>query len=140
MPIISTNQVFALATALWMIGVGLAVHCAAAARDDAKSESKADDEKSAPQNIKEVMRFTMTKGLCQKVIKKSASAEEQKQLVDLFKAMAKMAPPLGSADSWKAKASALVEAANEIAEGKPSHGALAKAANCAACHKDHRPK
>jgi hypothetical protein len=119
---------------------GAAPNAATPASDPTADGNDKDGEIAAPKNIKEVMRFTMTKGLCQKVIKKSASPEEQKQLVELFKAMAAMTPPLGEAESWKSKSNALIDAAKEVAEGKPSHAALAKAANCAACHKDHRPK
>jgi hypothetical protein len=109
-----------------------------AATKEAADNTAAEDAEGM--SIKEVMRFTMTKGLCQKVIQKKADPQEQLRLVQLFEAMALQQPPIGDAQLWKAKADALVQAAREVSEGKGSHAALAKAANCAACHKDHRPK
>ena len=89
-------------------------------------------------SISDVMRHAMTKGLCKKVAKGDANRDEQKQLLNLFKKLAKFQPPKGSAKSWQEKTAALVRAAEDIAEGKKAHTALKAAANCTACHKLHR--
>lgn len=98
------------------------------------------DSGEKPLTIKDVMRFTMTQGLCQKVIKNKADDAEKKRLVELFEKMAELSPPAGDAAAWKAKSAALIVASKAIADGKSAHANLAKAANCTACHKDHRPK
>ncbi|MDX1944090.1 MAG: hypothetical protein SFU86_01685 [Pirellulaceae bacterium] len=90
-------------------------------------------------SIKEVMKVCMKGGLCKKVADGNASDDEKKQLVSLFTAMAAAKPPKGSDDSWKEKTTALVDAAKAAAEGKDGAGAALKAAaNCAACHKEHK--
>jgi hypothetical protein len=93
-----------------------------------------------PLTIKQVMRYAMTQHLCKKVIKNQASPAEQQRLVELFEALAKCKPPTGSAASWNEKTAALVTAAKEVAAGKPAQKALMEAANCSACHNEHRPK
>jgi len=89
--------------------------------------------------IKDVMKTAMKGGLCAKVAKGEASADEKKQLVELFTALAANKPPKGEEASWKEKTSALVAAAKEAAEGKEGAGAkLRTAANCMACHSAHK--
>jgi hypothetical protein len=81
------------------------------------------------------MQKAMKGGLCAKVASGKASEAEQKQLVSLFEGLAKTDPPKGDAEAWKAKTKALLDAA------KANDGAaLKKAANCAACHKEHKGK
>ena len=64
-----------------------------------------------------------------------ASAEEKKELIALFTALSKNEPPKGDPESWKAKTKALLDAA------KADDGAaLKKAADCAACHGEHKGK
>jgi hypothetical protein len=92
-----------------------------------------------PLTIDDIMRYAMTRHLVKKVAKKQATPKEQERLVELFKALSKLEPPKGSPESWEEKTAALVVAAEDIIAGKPSHQALMKAANCAACHKAHRP-
>ena len=89
--------------------------------------------------IKEVMKTAHKGGLMAKVAKGEANAEEKKQLVDLYVALAANKPPKGDEASWKAKTDALVAAAKEAAEGKEGAGAkLRAAANCMACHSAHK--
>jgi len=88
--------------------------------------------------IKEAMKICMKGGLCGKVAKGEASAEEKTKLAELLKAMAAAKPPKGSEESWKEKAGALATAAAEIADGKDSSAKLKAAANCMACHKEHK--
>ncbi len=87
-----------------------------------------------------VMRYSMTKGLCQKVIKNQASAEEIAQLVALFERLKQLDPPLGPRDRWQTLTSELLDSAKSVADGQPAHDRLKQAANCNACHRDHRPK
>ena len=98
----------------------------------------ADDE--APKyKIKDVMKTCMKGGLCAKVAKGEASADEKKQLVECFTALAANKPPKGEGESWKAKTGALLEAAKAAAEGKEGAGdKLKAAANCMECHKAHK--
>jgi hypothetical protein len=90
--------------------------------------------------IKEVMKTCMKDGLCKKVADGKASADEKKTLAENFVALAANKPPKGSADSWKEKTGALVEASKAVVDGKEGAEAkLGKAANCMACHKEHKP-
>jgi hypothetical protein len=97
----------------------------------------ADEKPSA--SIKDVMKVCMKGGLCGKVAKGEASAEEKAKLVECFTALAANKPPRGDEAGWKEKTAALLSAAKDAAAGKEGAGAaLQKAANCMACHKDHK--
>ena len=100
-----------------------------------------DKEDAKPKyNIKAVMKKCMKGGLCKKVAGGQATAAEEKELVEMFMALAGNKPPKGEAESWKAKTMALLDAAKGVAGDKEgSTAALKKAANCAACHKLHKP-
>jgi surface antigen len=98
-------------------------------------DSNAEGDKDPKFKIKEVMQKAMKGGLCGKVAKGEASAEEKKQLIELFTALAANKPPKGDDASWKEKTKALLDAA-KADDGK----ALAKAANCKACHSEHKGK
>ena len=86
------------------------------------------------------MRYAMTKGLCQKVIKNQASSKEIDQLVKLFERLEQLEPPVGSEEKWAAVTRELVEASRAIAGGQPAYEQLKHAANCNACHREHRPR
>jgi hypothetical protein len=98
------------------------------------------EEKEKPKyTIKAVMKTCMKEGLCKKAAEGKASDDEKKSLVEHFTALSGNKPPKGSADSWKEKTNALVEAAKGVAAGKEGAGAkLGAAANCMACHKEHK--
>jgi hypothetical protein len=99
----------------------------------------ADDDKPK-YKIKEVMKIANKDGLHKKVVGGKASDDEKKQLLELYEALAKNKPPKGAEDSWKEKTEALVKAAKAVVEG--TEGAakeLGTAANCGACHKEHKP-
>ena len=89
---------------------------------------------------KQVMKAAHAKGaLKDKVVAGTASAEEKKQLVECYTALAANKPPKGEEASWKEKTAALLAAAKDAEAGKEGAGAaLAKAANCAACHSVHK--
>jgi hypothetical protein len=90
--------------------------------------------------IKDVMRVCMKGGLCKKVAKGEASADEKKQLVEMFEALAANKPPKGDDASWKEKTAALLSAAKDCEAGKDGAGAvLSKAGSaCMACHSAHK--
>jgi len=89
--------------------------------------------------IKDVMKTAHKGGLMAKVAKGEANADEKKQLVELYTALAANKPPKGEEASWKEKTAALLAAAKEAAEGKEGAGAkLRAAANCMACHSVHK--
>ena len=82
--------------------------------------SGAQDDKKA--TIKEVMQVAMKGGLCKKVAKGEASAEEKKKLAGLFAALHENKPPKGEQASWDEKTKALVDAANDVLAGKEGAG------------------
>ena len=68
-----------------------------------------------------------------------ASAEQKKQLLELYQELAKNKPPKGDLKDWQKRTGAMVKAAQDVVGGK--EGAtqeLTKAAQCAACHKLHK--
>lgn len=68
-----------------------------------------------------------------------ANEEQKKQLLELYEELAKNKPPKGDPKDWQKRTNALVKAAKEVVKGKEgATQALAKAANCAACHKAHK--
>ncbi len=83
--------------------------------------------------IKDVMKTAMKGGLCKKVASGKASDDEKKELIKLFTGLSMTTPPKGDEAAWKEKTKALLDAA-KADDGK----ALGKAANCAACHKEHK--
>jgi cytochrome c556 len=95
---------------------------------------------TAEDTIKKVMKATMKKGaLCGKVASGTATTEQKKELLELFKELSKQTPPEGEESSWKSKTGALVDAAAAVVEGKPkATDQLKKAANCKACHDQHK--
>jgi hypothetical protein len=101
---------------------------------------RAEDDAKAKHSVKEIMAKCMKSGLCKKVADGKATAEETKTLVAMLSELPKNEAPKGDADSWSAKTAAVAAAAKAVGEGKEGAGAaLAKAANCAACHKEHKP-
>jgi hypothetical protein len=100
---------------------------------------------SAPQkdtkySIKDVMKKVMKGGLIQKEIKGTASDEDAKLIVAMFKDLAAATPPKGDAESWKTKTKALLDGAQLYADGKKGDAAdaLKAASNCMACHSTHK--
>ncbi len=100
--------------------------------------TNAEDEKPK-HTIKEVMKTAHKGKLVNKVADGKATAEEKKQLVELYVALAANKPPKGEAASWKEKTDALIAAAKDAEAGKDGAGpALLKAANCGMCHGAHK--
>lgn len=104
------------------------------------------DDPAPKYTIKQVMD-TANKGpkkdadsMATRVIKGMGTDDEKKQLIELYTALAANKPPKGDPDSWKDKTSALVDAAQAVADGKDGAGAkLKKALDCGSCHDAHRP-
>lgn len=89
--------------------------------------------------IKKVMETAHKSGLWKKVVAKTATEEEEAELLKLYKALSANTPPKGDKESWKTKTDALVKAAQAAVDDKDDAGQLlTKAANCAACHKVHK--
>ena len=94
----------------------------------------------APKSIKDVMAAHKGKdSMVNKIIEGKGSEEDIKKLVTLYEFLATQKPPMGDEAGWKEKTGALVSAAKEVAEKKPTDN-LKKASNCKACHDVHRPK
>jgi hypothetical protein len=98
------------------------------------------EEKAKPKyTIKQVMKMAHKDGLKDKVVKGNGSAEDAKQLLALYQALAANKPKKGDAESWKEKTGVIVVAAKGVVAGKDgSLAALGKAVNCGACHKVHK--
>jgi hypothetical protein len=86
---------------------------------------------------KDVMKKAMNgkDSLLAKVKSGKASDDEKKTLVDMFTALHENTPKKGDPENWKKMTDALIAAAKS-ADPK----ALNAAANCAACHKEHKGK
>jgi hypothetical protein len=96
-------------------------------------------------DIEEVMGLAHGKSkkkpvsLFMKVVKNEASKKEKETLLSLYQDLGKNTPPKGSPEEWKKRCDTLVAAAREVVEGK--EGAtqrLQQAANCKACHEEHK--
>ncbi len=106
----------------------------------ASNASMAADDDKSQYTIKEVMKEAHKEGLLKQVFSGKGSKVDAERLLVLYKALGANEPPKGDAASWKSKTTALVEAAQGVVDGKAGAAAhLKKAANCAACHKAHKP-
>ncbi|QDT12420.1 hypothetical protein [Planctomycetes bacterium K23_9] len=101
----------------------------------------ADDDDKAPKfKTKQIMKKAFKGPLLKKVAGGEASDEEKKQLHEMLVALSKNKQPRGEDESWKTLTSALVKAGEAAVKGDEKAGAmLKKAANCKACHKEHKP-
>jgi hypothetical protein len=122
------------------VAVLLALACASGLvlRGVNAQEKKEDDKPKY--TIKQVMEKAHKNKLLNKVAAGEGTKEDAQQLLELYQALGKNQPPKGEAEGWKKKTVAIAEAAKEVVDGKPGAGAkLTKAANCANCHKEHKP-
>jgi hypothetical protein len=68
-----------------------------------------------------------------------ASAEQKKELLELYQELAKNKPPKGDLKDWQKRTKAMVKAAKAVVDGKDGAAqALTKAVQCGACHKAHK--
>jgi len=104
------------------------------------SLSRAADDAEPKYTIKEVMKLAHKDGLMKKVASGDGTKEDAEKLLELYTALGENKPPKGDAADWKERTDALIQAAQDAVDGKEGAGAeLQKAANCAACHKAHKP-
>jgi len=116
---------------LAMLGIALVVAIGSVAMADKGEGSK--------HSTEEIMKKVFKGPLLKKVAKGDASEEEQKLFKEMLTSLQKNKPHKGEAESWKKKTTALIEAAKEVAEEKEGGLAkLKKAANCKACHDEHK--
>jgi hypothetical protein len=80
------------------------------------------------------------KKLSDKIIEGTATDEEKQVALALYKAMADAKAPKGDNAAFKDKVAKLIAATEEVVANKPDAVAHYKqAANCKACHTDHKP-
>ena len=90
-------------------------------------------------DIESFMHAVKDDGLHTKVIKGEATRKEQKLFSAFVNAMPNNKPPKGTAESWAALTSALVQATANHRKGvEGSSEALAAAMTCKACHENHK--
>jgi Ribonuclease G/E len=90
-------------------------------------------------SVKEVMK--KHQDVVKKVKSDTATAEEKKNLLELYTEMAKNKAPRGDAADWKKLNEALVKATQNVVDGKDgAKSEFEKASDCAKCHAAHKPK
>jgi cytochrome c556 len=96
--------------------------------------------------IKEAMKYAHKapqgeKKINEKIAEGTATDDEIKKTLELYKAVGDTKPPKGDAAAFKAKWVKLVAATEEVVAKKPDGVAHYKeAVNCKACHGDHKGK
>jgi hypothetical protein len=94
--------------------------------------------------IKESMRYAHKapkgeKKLNEKIVEGTATDDEIKKSLELYKAIGDTKPPKGDAAEFKAKLVKLITATEEVIAKKPDATTHYKeAVNCKACHGDHK--
>lgn len=79
------------------------------------------------------------KKLNEKIVEGTAAEADVKKALDLYKAMLDVKPPKGEQADFKAKTAKLIAATEEVVAKKPDAAAHYKeAANCKACHSEHK--
>ena len=97
------------------------------------------DDDSAKYSTKDIMKKAFKGPLLKKVAGGGASDAEKKQLHSMLVALSKNKPKKGDAESWTKLTGALVKASEAAVKGDSNAGqALKKAANCKACHNNHK--
>ena len=94
--------------------------------------------------IKDAMKYAHKapqgeKKINEKIAEGTATDEEVKKTLDLYKAIGDTKPPRGDAAEFKAKVAKLITATEEVVAKKPEGVAHYKeAVNCKACHSEHK--
>jgi len=79
------------------------------------------------------------KKLNEKIVEGTASDDDVKKSLDLYKAMVDTKPPKGEAADFKVKVVKLIAATEDVVAKKPDAVAHYKdAVNCKACHSEHK--
>lgn len=80
------------------------------------------------------------KKIGEKIIEGTATEDEIKKTLELYKAAAAAKPPKGDEAAYKQKFAKLITATEDVLAKKPNAQAEYKSAvNCKACHTDHKP-
>jgi hypothetical protein len=80
-----------------------------------------------------------TKSLFVQVKSGKASADQKKQLLELYEELAKNKPEKGELADWKERTGKMVKAAKDVVANKEgADKELAKAVNCKGCHQLHK--
>lgn len=96
--------------------------------------------------IKDAMKFAHKapkgeKKLSDKILDGTASDEDVKKALDLYKKMSDAKPPRGDQADFKKKVAKVVEATEELVKKDPQGVVHYKAAiDCKACHSEHKPQ
>lgn len=94
--------------------------------------------------IKDAMKYAHKapkgeKKVNEKIADGTATDEEIKKTLDLYKAIGDTKPPKGDPADFKAKMAKLIDATEEVVAKKPEGVAHYKeAVNCKACHSEHK--
>jgi len=97
------------------------------------------------QPIADSMKYTFKapkgeKKVSEKIAEGTATEDEIKKSLELFKGMANTEPPKGDAAAFKEKVAKLISATEDVLAKKEGAGAKFKeAADCKSCHKEFRP-
>ncbi|MCI0459499.1 MAG: hypothetical protein L0Z62_21320 [Gemmataceae bacterium] len=102
----------------------------------AGDDSRAGEKKKDPKyTISEVMLKAQKSGLWKKVATGNGDADEKKQLVEYYTALAQHKPPAGDEAAWKKQTATMLKFAKSIAEGDEKAGKLLqKTVSCTKCH------
>jgi hypothetical protein len=94
--------------------------------------------------IKDAMKYAHKapkgeKKLNEKIVEGTATDDEIKKTLDLYKAIGDTKPPKGDAADFKVRMAKLIGATEELVAKKPEGVAHYKeAVNCKACHSEHK--
>ena len=117
-----------------VLSLGLFLGVSSAGEKGKKAEPK--------YTIKEVMEKAHSDGgLLEKVSEGTASAQEKKQLVEMYVALNSNKPPRGDKAKWAKLTQSLVDAAKAVDAGKGEKAvkSLEMVTNCKNCHSQFKP-
>lgn len=117
-----------IATSIAVLTLGFSV--AFAADDNNPIKKSMDYTHKAPKGEKKIS---------EKIIDGTATEEEVKKSLELYKAAADAKPPKGEQSAYKDKMNKLIAATEEVAAKKDgAAGHYKEAVNCKACHSEHK--
>lgn len=120
-----------LATIISLALLSVTVNFSVAADDDNAIKASMRYAHKAPKGEKKV---------CEKIVEGTASEEEVKKSLELYKAAITVDPPKGDAAAYREKFTKLIAATEEVLAKKDGAAAAYKtASNCKACHSEHKP-
>ena len=100
-------------------------------------------QKKPKYTVKEVMQ-AIHKGednIGKRAVQGKASKDDIAKLAEYYESLPQNEPPRGEIGSWKAKTGKLVAASKALKAGSPNATEMYKnAANCKACHNEHKPE